>query len=778
MKITLKGLISILFLISVIGCDKVQEGDSTKHLDKARQYVEQNRLQDAVIEYKSIVQIDPENDVAHFELGDTYMKLRQPGKAIRHYKLAAALNTDNAKAQLKIGQMFLRVNALTEARKTVTTVLNQYPDSVDAYHLLAGILVQEKEIKKAITALSKANKIDKNNIKTHLFLARLFEIVGDDDQAETAYINAIRLDSYNRTAYMDLCKLYAKTQKTAQIESVLTHVVMTPGIKFEKYTDLARFYERQRRFDLAEKSYKDAIISAPRSARPRMNMAEYFVRRGNKDQAVAHMEKAMSIKKNHPILMTGLAQIYFQFNMLDQAKKRIDTVLETHRQFTRALDLKGRIMMARNDFVHAIDQFDQVIKFDPNNASAHYYKGVCLKKQGGRDRPGEALRRSAAGFLNDPNSFDKQRIKNHLKDAILLDPDLLAPRLELVELYLQEKNLFQARKQLEKALRLSPSSEKGMALLSGIYILEGDFENAEKICHTLVKRNPDNASGHIRLGLIYNATGRDGPAIASFEKAFALNPLETSILDHMASVYMNKNQYDVTLAMLTRYTPLVSRNGKAVIENIKGNVYMKKEDTKTASEHFEKAIELDPFFFQPQMSLALVYHGSDDILKAEMQYKKVIEINKSYIPAYRALGLIREMADDWRQAEFYYTRILEIDPYDALAANNLAFIFAERGGDLDRAMRLARLAKDKLPEDPNIMDTLGWVYYKKGRYANAIEEFQESLKLKPDNPLACYHMGMALYGSKDIMTAKYYLKKALDLDPDFNGAEDARNLLF
>ena len=77
-----------------------------------------------------------------------------------------------------------------------------------------------------------------------------------------------------------------------------------------------------------------------------------------------------------------------------------------------------------------------------------------------------------------------------------------------------------------------------------------------------------------------------------------------------------------------------------------------------------------------------------------------------------------------------------------VAANNLAFIYAEQGTNLDVALQLATTAKQQLPDDPSVDDTLGWVYYKKDLPALAVKPLEESLKKLPDNAEVLYHLGL------------------------------------
>ena len=91
--------------------------------------------------------------------------------------------------------------------------------------------------------------------------------------------------------------------------------------------------------------------------------------------------------------------------------------------------------------------------------------------------------------------------------------------------------------------------------------------------------------------------------------------------------------------------------------------------------------------------------------------------------------------------------------------------------------RYAQIAKEKMPKNAAVMDTLGWIYYLKGSYLNAIAELQDSVELASDNALINYHLGMAYYKNNQANDARVSLQKALELDPNFDGADQARRIL-
>jgi tetratricopeptide (TPR) repeat protein len=149
------------------------------------------------------------------------------------------------------------------------------------------------------------------------------------------------------------------------------------------------------------------------------------------------------------------------------------------------------------------------------------------------------------------------------------------------------------------------------------------------------------------------------------------------------------------------------------------------------------------------------------------------------------LAQLCESAGRTAQAKEYYEDVLRIDQDQAAAKNNLAWLLANvdnpTPADLDRALQLAQDAKNALPNEPSVADTLGWIMYKKGISAAAIALFKEAIEGYPEgHPLrgtVRYHLAKAYdkNGERDRAVAE--LKRALDEVAQFNERADAEKLL-
>jgi tetratricopeptide (TPR) repeat protein len=124
-----------------------------------------------------------------------------------------------------------------------------------------------------------------------------------------------------------------------------------------------------------------------------------------------------------------------------------------------------------------------------------------------------------------------------------------------------------------------------------------------------------------------------------------------------------------------------------------------------------------------------------------------------------------------------YESVLQIDEHAAVAANNLAWHYADTGTKLDAALQLAQIATGAMPDAAAVNDTLGWVYYKKNLPALAVPEFQKALKAEPNNGVFHYHLGAAYAAAGDKLKARQSLSRAIDLKLGAEDAARAKSLL-
>lgn len=778
------SLIHRLFLIVVIcifsisaGCSDGNDAQADAYIKSARQFIAERKPQTAIIEYRNAIDITPDNDVALFELAEAYVLTRQINSAVRYYKLAAKANPRNILPLLRLAQVFMQTGQLLEAREHISKALEINPTSIEALHLLASVQIKERDTESAVETLNKALSLDNENVKTYVSLAQLHLKNNDPVKAEQIYLAAISHDAASRAAYMGLVRLYGLQKKWDKAEDLLKKVVETPGNTLRKYTDIANFYQGQKKFDLAEKYFQKAVFFDEDRVEPLINLAEFYAGRQQANKAIETMEAALAKQPKSPLILSGLSQIYLRFNRVAEAEKTVAKALEINSENEGALLQQGQVLMARNNFKEALNRFDQVISMNRLNAKAYYYRAACIGRRGATDRPEQEIFRAAAGMLDNPEAFEKDQIKGNLLAAITVDPSLLDARIKLLEIYILEKNLSKAKEQMQEIFKLSAPNIRIMTLLSGIHLLEGDPQGAQQILETIIKNRPGYLPAYIRLGMLYNSQGNPDKALDYLKKAYDMNPDQIGIVTMMVNIHMTRGENNQALKVAEMYAEKLFPEKKAFFDNLKGEIYLASRDTDTAFVFFEKAARQESRFVQPRMHMAKLLTGQKKLNEALEQYQQIESVNPAHVPTLISMGVIYDTLGNVSQAEAYYRKVLELNPKHADAANNLAFILSERKEAVDEAFEYASIAREEDPKNPNVLDTMGWVFYQKGNYLNALSELEESLKIKPDSALACFHYGMALYRTKAFEKARQYFKKALDIDPKFKDAETARQML-
>jgi tetratricopeptide (TPR) repeat protein len=129
-----------------------------------------------------------------------------------------------------------------------------------------------------------------------------------------------------------------------------------------------------------------------------------------------------------------------------------------------------------------------------------------------------------------------------------------------------------------------------------------------------------------------------------------------------------------------------------------------------------------------------------------------------------------------------FEKVIREDPKAISAKNDLAFLLAQNGEDLDRAAVLAEESRQVDSTDPRTADTLGFIYLRKGLHEAALNQFQFGLEMNGDRPgilapMLHYHLGLTLRAMDRNAEAAAAFERALALDADFPEAVDARRLL-
>jgi Tfp pilus assembly protein PilF len=196
-----------------------------------------------------------------------------------------------------------------------------------------------------------------------------------------------------------------------------------------------------------------------------------------------------------------------------------------------------------------------------------------------------------------------------------------------------------------------------------------------------------------------------------------------------------------------------------------------------AESTLRRALEADPSNPEPYGLLAQLYMQQGKLDAAKTEFAEIARLQSRSVASRTLLGVLCYATKDYGGAQSWWEAALRIDPNSAAAANNLAWLYADGNTNLDAALELAQVAKAKMPNQPEINDTLGWVYYKKHMGRTAAPYLLLSIEKDRKNPVYQYHLGMVYAQTGEDGKARRFLEQALSLNPNFDGAAEARRTL-
>ena len=212
--------------------------------------------------------------------------------------------------------------------------------------------------------------------------------------------------------------------------------------------------------------------------------------------------------------------------------------------------------------------------------------------------------------------------------------------------------------------------------------------------------------------------GRTAEARAAFERALASDPSEVTALTALTLADIEQKRTAAARARVDAAAGAAPKN--AALQTSAARLYAALGDWGAAERSIRNALAADANSLEAYEVLALVFLKQNRPAEALAEYEKLAERQPKSVSHPTAIGMLNEIQNRRDEAKRWYERALTIDPRNAVAANNLANYYLDRGESLDTALQLAQTAKAGLPNSHQVDVTLGWIYYKKGLATQAV----------------------------------------------------------
>ena len=402
---------------------------------------------------------------------------------------------------------------------------------------------------------------------------------------------------------------------------------------------------------------------------------------------------------------------------------QVDELLKKDQHDRQALLLRARVRSQNgqtSDLKAAVEDLKEVLRQEPNSRPGLYFM---------------AQANFSLGLVDQARTFAGDLERSY--------PDYLPAKLMQVQISLatgDPKTALRLSSELiDRLSKAAPDRDTSPQMLAGLasraYIARGsakvqtgdttgarqDFVAARDIA-------PKDTDAYVNLAVVSLLEQKPDEAVGFYENALAVDPVNFNALSGLVELYTRQKQGDKAHARIDQ--ALGSNPNNASLHFSEGADFWPGAKPAGAEAELRKTLELDPNYTAAYSALGALFVNTKQEDRAIAEYKKIVELKPDNATAYTLIGMLEDARKNYDAAVDNYRKALQLDQNSAIAANNLAWLYAEQGkGNLDEAVRLAQGVVQKNPNIAGFADTLGWVYYKKGLFAAAADQLQKAVSL-------------------------------------------------
>lgn len=756
-----KIALSVLLALALAACNR----SPAAYVTKGNKYFAQGKYDDALLEYRNAIKKDPKYSQAYYRTALVALRRDQLAAGYDLLKRTVELNPGFRLAEIQFGDLgwlIYKGQARPDPRiyndlsGLSRRLLASNPKDFDGLRFQAYIAIADKKPDDALALLKKANSIRPFYSEVTMPMAQLLIERGQAADGEQLLREMIAKQPAYGSAYEILSAQYIREKRLPEAEAILRMRVDRNPAQTGGIVELANFYADQHNTTAVNATLER--LRAGRSSIPeaRMALADFYAVHGEPSQALSEFERdVQEDPKNEIAYRKKLVTLLISLGRPDEAQANLDKILKNNPNDAEALRLKAAFDLRTREekrVSEAVNIYKDLSAKRPNDTDLRFYYARALLASG-----------------------DQRAARAELSATVQRNPASIAPKLALARLSVNQGQYTEALSLTNAVLDQNPTNETARLLRAVAEAGQGQPQSARTDLDQILRERPGNVDAELQLGLLDIADKRYAEATKIFEKHYHPGQADQRALEGLVRCDVIQGQFDKALALLqTEVQKSPKLSGPRLML---ASVATSAKNFDLAEAQYQALAAQGQDSSAMQMQWARLLHAKGDVAGAIEHYRKAVALDPKDPAAAALLAHEFEAANRIPEAIASYRDALKADPNYAYALNNLAFLLADKGSDLDEALRMALNAQRQVKDNPVIADTLGWVYLKKGLTGSALQVFQNNVRKEPKNPSYRYHLAAALLASGDKLKAKGELEKALQSGPSPADEVSIRKLL-
>ncbi|MBK8574172.1 MAG: tetratricopeptide repeat protein [Elusimicrobia bacterium] len=437
---------------------------------------------------------------------------------------------------------------------------------------------------------------------------------------------------------------------------------------------------------------------------------------GRPVQAMGAYQEVLRRDPNAGFLNESLADVALAAGREDVALAAAQQAVALSTSNANAYLLLGRVHLARGENNAAQIAFEEALKIDPSNVEALGWA---------------ASRRQIVDPQGARQLYEKFLISNPDADRVLSS---------LGEIQQKQGDYSAAEASFKKSLASDPDNAEAQLGLAGLYDVRGDTAAAIMAYETYLEGNPDTVEVLTRLGQLYYMSSRVAEAQDVLDRAVRLSPENRAVHFWRALVAQEERQWDDAV----RYMEIAAKNNSepGILLRLASYAHHqgKTKEMIRILKRLQRSQPENPDFM---FYLALAYEDEGKSRSAIHWLNRALAQNPDQPDVHFHLAINWDKRKRFNQVETHLLRTIDLDPKNALALNYLGYSWVDRNVRLPEALSLIERAVALDPKNLAYRDSLGWAYFRLGRFSEA-ETILGRVVHPANDPVVWAHYGDVL----------------------------------
>lgn len=702
--------------------------------------------------------------------------------ALEAFDAAAAAGTEAPAMQLGRVRALLGLDRVEEATAVLDGIQSGPTDNPLINYFRGVAAHRAGNLEAAHEALREVLRVQPNHTQSLLLMGSIQYAREEYRQAEEHLGRFVAQAPTHVPGRKLLAAVHMRLEQPAEAVRTLEPVLESAGEDPQFLAMLGSAYLGERQFQRGTEMLERAAALDPSAAAIRTQLALSQLATGASDAAMASLQSAVQMDPAFTRADLLLIFAHLRQQEWDAAISSAEALLVKQPDNPVPLNLLGAAYAGKGDLAEARAQYEKALAVQPDYAAANLNLAALDAQAGEMDT---AVQRYEAVLDRDPRQVqasmalaqiagrggDVDEAMRLLEQARLNNPEALPPRLTLLSIYLRQRRADEAFALAEESARLAPDNALVKLGLGQAHALQGDLTRARSLVEEVAREQPGSADVRYQLAQIQMRAGDPEAARESLEAALEINAAHYGARVALGDLEVRTGNVDAALAIAASLEESNADDPAAAV--LRGDAHMRASDATTALASYQRAFEaVQNSALVMKMYSAMRAEERGD--EARVMLERWLEEHPDDVTVRLALASIDQSAGAASAAASNYERLLQAQPSNAVAHNNLAWIYHDAGDP--RALTHAERAYELAPQVPAIADTYGWFLVQDDKLEQGLVILERAARGAPQSMEIQYHLAAALARAGDLTRARQILEVVIASDQPFATRGDAEEL--